>query len=624
MSTQSGELLSYLRHIIRPKPVLSGSQWADKYYYLPQEASAVPGKWETYPWQVDVLDAMTDQITQTIVLQKPTRVGYSLMLGSVFSYFIHQRPSVQLHYQPNADEAKGFAEDTIEPVIRDNKCISELIETPNLRGRIKKEKTVKKLYPGGYAEFLGAESDRSFNRRTARVVSGDEIDTWKKEAGKAGDSITTMLRRTSDFWDRKNILGGKPVGAEYHPEIEDELTDGVSAVNYWFKKGTQEHRHLPCPHCGHLQRFEFEDMLWDKDKDQNGTTIKHYPHTAHFICVNCDERIYDKHKREMDKNGVWVADNPEALNEGIRSFRIWAMLSYSPNVTWGHIVQEFLDARKSRLKLKAFTNEVLARTWEEDYTKVEVERDTRLEEYAAEVPDGVLVITQGTDIQKDRIECEVVGWGANEESWSIAYKIFPGDTSKPEVWEEYDRFLTKHFVHEDGARMMIHAGCVDTGYRSTQAYDFCRPRFVRRVFAIKGSKTKDSPIAPRRFNIKNKGKVPLFTVGVNEGKNVIASHIATQDPGPGYMHYPDDPAYDEEYFNQLTGEKRGKDGRWVKKRARNEAFDVRNYAYIALQIANVDLELLALRNKRLGVVIDKQRKRPQINKHTHKSHLDEF
>lgn len=614
LGPQELAIINYGINILKPKPILTGAEWADKYFYLSAESSSAPGKWKTRPWQIDIINAMTDQITPIVVFRKPTRVGYTKMLGITAGFYIHQHPSVQLHYQPNADEAKGFAEDEFEPMVRDNPDIAKLIETPNTRGRIKKEKTVKKLYPGGYAEFLGAESDRNFNRRTARVVSGDEIDTWKKEAGNAGDTVTTMMRRTSDFWDRKNILGGKPVGGAYNPD-ESTITDGVSVVDYWFQKGTQEHRYLPCPHCDHMQKFEFEYMAWDKDKDDDGKTIKHYPETAHFLCVECGEKIFDKHKRGMDKKGKWVAENPDGATNGIRSFHIWAMLSYSPNVTWGDIVSEFLDAKGNRLKFKAFTNEVLARTWEENYERIEINTDGRCEQYEAEVPSGVRVLTFGTDIQKDRIECELVGWGEAEESWSICYKIFVGDTSKPDVWERLDEFTKTHFTHENGGKMRIYTGGIDTGYRSTQAYDYCRPRFSRKIFALKGSKVVDAPIAPRRFSIKNKGNVPLFNVGVNEGKNVISSHISTEDFGPGFMHFPEDEKYDEEYFKQLTGEKKGKDGRWVKIRARNEALDVRNYAYIALHIAGIDLELISKRDTYLGMItenkIQKKRKKSE-------------
>ena len=586
-------LSEYVAQLLRPKPKLTGSEWADKYYYLSPESSASPGKWYTQPWQKEILDVMTNPKDQIVVVKKATRLGYTKMLTIAHAYFIHQRPSVQLHYQPNDEEAKGYAEDELETMIRDNPVIRKLVSTPNVRGRAKKEKTVKKLYPGGYMEVLGAQSDRNFNRRTSRVVIGDEIDTWKKEAGNAGDTITTMLRRTSDFPDRKNILGGKPIGASYNPDVEYDNLDGVSTVDYLFKQGTQEYRHLPCPYCGHYQKYIWEKLAWEKEYNRDGTIKKHLPETAHFVCEKCKEKIYHKHKRAMDEKGKWVAENQKAK---IRSFHIWAFLSYSPNVTWEEIVREFLDAKKDKLKLKSFYNEVCAKTWEEDYTTVEAnELIQRRERYEAEVPAPVLVLTAGVDTQDDRLECEVVGWCGNEESYSIDYKIFHGNTQKREVWNRLDEYLRKDFHHENGI-MKIYATAIDSGGHSTKAvYDFCRSRFSQRVFAIKGSSKIDTAIAPRKVTITKKNRDRVYIVGVNMAKDVIYSHITTDTPGAGYMHFPTKEIYNAEYFAQLTAERRDKIGRWVKKRDRNEALDVRTYAYIALYLGGVDLELLSKR-----------------------------
>ncbi len=598
MTDQQTLLIEYAKNVLKPKPLLTGTQWANKYFNLSAESSSAPGKFKAYPYQEEILNTMTDLKAKIVVVKKPTRVGYTKLLNATQAYYIDQHPSVILHYQPTDDEARGYAEDEFEPMIRDNPIIAKLIETPSIRGRIKKEKTVKKLYPGGYVEILGAESDRNLNRRTARVAVGDEIDTWKKEAGKAGDTITTMMRRTSDFVYRKNIIGGKPIGGEY--DEEKELDDSISVVDYWYKKGDQRKRYLPCPDCNHYQLFEFEDLTWEKDKNKNGDTIRHYPETAHFACNKCDFKIYDHNKREMDKKGKWIAAKPF---DGIASFDFWAMLSYSPNVTWTDIVKEFIDATKSRLKMKAFTNEVLARTWEEDFEKIIIDTDGRLEEYSAQVPEGVLVITCGTDIQKERIECEVVGWGAYEESWSIEYMIFHGDTSKPDVWKAYDEFLLKSYECEDGSKMRVHAVGNDTGYRPTVVQTFTKKRIGRRVFAIKGHSTVRANLIPRTATVSKKVKgALLYLVGVNEGKNIISSHIATTEVGAGYMHFPNDAMYSDEYFKQLTSEKKIKTGQWIKTRSRNEALDVRVYAYIALFIANVDLEMLMLREQKLSVV----------------------
>ena len=423
---QSKALIDYMKNLLKPKPILTGSEWFDKYFYL-ISTSANAGKWKTKSWQKEIIDVMCDNTTQMVVFKKPTRVGFTKILTGVKAFFMHQRPCNILDYHPTDDEAKGYVEDELEPMIDEVPVISQIVETPAVKGRKKREKTIKKRYPKGFYEALGAESDRNLNRRTAKVVIADELDTFKKEAGKAGDVVAQMMRRNSDFWDRKTILGGKPVGGEY--DENGELDDSVSTIDYWFKLGDQRIRHYPCPNCDTYQTFEFEDLIWDKDKDENGKTIRHYPHTAHFECKECKEPIYYHHKRKMDERGKWIATKPFA---GIASFHIWAFISDSPNVTQKHIVEEFLQAKNVKAKLKTFTNEVLARTWEEDYEKIKIEHN-RTEEYEAEVPNGVLVLTAGVDVQKDRLEMEVVGWGAYEESWSIDYKIFNGPTDKPMV-----------------------------------------------------------------------------------------------------------------------------------------------------------------------------------------------
>jgi len=226
----------------------------------------------------------------------------------------------------------------------------------------------------------------------------------------------------------------------------------------------------------------------------------------------------------MDKRGKWVAENPKALQNGIRSFHIWAMLSYSPNVTWADIA--------------------------------------------------------------------------------------------------FDEFLLKTYTHESGGLMRVYCCGLDTqGHRAKEAYAFCKARFYRRIFAFKGSSTIDAPITPRLATRTNKGKVPLFLIGVNQAKDVIYSHIMTESPGAGYMHFPQEDIYSAEYFKQLTAEKRDKNGKWSKMRARNEALDVRVYGYASLFVAGVDIELLVANNNRPIMHVQVQKKQKKREK---RDYLEEF
>jgi phage terminase large subunit GpA-like protein len=210
------------------------------------------------------------------------------------------------------------------------------------------------------------------------------------------------------------------------------------------------------------------------------------------------------------------------------------------------------------------------------------------------------VQTCGVDMQEDRLELERVGWGLGEESWSLDHQVFWGDPLKPEVWNQLFDYLDQTFEHESGAQMRIASACVDTGGSGglTQAaYEQLRGKQRRNIFAIKGGKGWDNPIAsaPKKSKSGKRARpVTLFTIGVNDAKLIVMRRAKQDTPGQGYCHWPVD--RDPEWFHQLTAERlvtrfvRGFPIReWKKTRDRNEALDCRVYAYAALKILNPNI-----------------------------------
>lgn len=64
------------------------------------------------------------------------------------------------------------------------------------------------------------------------------------------------------------------------------------------------------------------------------------------------------------------------------------------------------------------------------------------EAYAPDhLPTGVLTVTAGVDTQKDRLEIELVGWGAGEESWGIEHIVLHGNPAEPALWQQLDGLL---------------------------------------------------------------------------------------------------------------------------------------------------------------------------------------
>ncbi|MEM9681651.1 MAG: terminase gpA endonuclease subunit, partial [Pseudomonadota bacterium] len=247
-----------------------------------------------------------------------------------------------------------------------------------------------------------------------------------------------------------------------------------------------------------------------------------------------------------------------------------------------------------------FVNTQLAEVWEQDAESVDHHAlENRVEEWELP-PKPILVVTAGVDVQDDRVEVEKVGWALGEESWSIEHKIKYGDPSGSELWKELDEYLLEMFEVEGRGQVATSATCVDTGGHYTQAaYAFCKPRFRRRVYAIKGIGEAGRPVWPKRASKNNSGGVNLFLVGVNAAKDMIFSRLKLDKPGPGYCHFP--VGRDGEYFRQMTAEKvvthyvKGFPTRIYQKdpSVRNEALDLRVYAYAALQALNVNWGLLA-------------------------------
>ena len=206
----------------------------------------------------------------------------------------------------------------------------------------------------------------------------------------------------------------------------------------------------------------------------------------------------------------------------------------------------------------------------------------------------------------------VKGYGADEESWLIAFTQIHGDPARDTVWLDLDKFLGQEFEHESGRRLRMECTVVDSGGLHTeQVYRYARARYGHRVFPIKGGTLSGRPLVERP-SVHNRYHVPLFVLCVDTGKDIVMSRMMIGAAGPGFMHLPD--WTDAEYIAQLTAEKairkyvknRGAVREWVKLRERNEALDLEVYALAALYILGpAAVKGLADRAAQLALALEK-------------------
>lgn len=574
-------LLAARRRNIQPPPKLTLSQWANKYAVLSRETSAQTGRFRAFPYQNGIMDAITDPTVETVSVKKSARIGYTKILDHVAGYFIHQDPSPILVVQPRVEDAEDYSTSEIEPMLRDTPVLADIVG--DLKKKDSKQKILKRVFRNGASmAFVGANSPGGFRRITARIVVFDEINGYPVQgAGEEGDQVKLGVKRSESFWNRKIVLGSTPT------------VKGFSRITKSFEKSDQRYFYVPCPHCGEYQVLEWggpdtpHGMKWDKD--ENGVGL---PETAYYVCRHNGCVIHDADKPEMIEQGEWRATKPF---NGHAGFHIWAGYSLFPNAAWPKLVEEWLEVKDDPLGRQTFINLVLGEDYEDrgENALSEGRLAARGEVWAAEVPDGVAVITVGVDTQDYRFECEVVGWGHNEESWSIAHEVIEGDMETPDPWERLDAFLKRIWRRADGRGFEAMAVCIDSGGHHTQkVYTFSKDRLARRVWAVKGESAiggKRGPVWPtKKPSRRTKASFRPVILGVNAAKDVVRSRLHLDRPGPGYMHFPVD--RDINYFAQLTAERSivkvsgGQRFRvWDLPSGRaNEALDCRVYAYGAL------------------------------------------
>lgn len=170
------------------------------------------------------------------------------------------------------------------------------------------------------------------------------------------------------------------------------------------------------------------------------------------------------------------------------------------------------------------------------------------------------MLVAAVDVQGDRLECVVKGYGAGEESWLVAFSQFHGDPGRDQVWLDLDRFLRQELTHESGQRVPIACVAVDSGgHHSEQVYRFCRARIERGIFAVRGGSERGKPVVGRPTD-HNRYRAKLFTLCVDTAKEIVFSRLRIG--GPGYCHLPE----------------------WIKTRERNEALDLEVYCLAALYV----------------------------------------
>ena len=541
---------------LKPPPKLTLSEWADEHFRLSAESAAEPGRWRTLPYQRGIMDAFTDPKVTQVSCMKSARVGWTKIVNALVGYHLHQDPCPVLVVQPTVEDAKGYSKEEIAPMLRDCPELARIVlEDAEDAGPKDSGNTIlHKKFPGGVLSLVGANSGTGFRRVSRRVVLFDEVDAYPASAGADGDQIKLGIQRSAYYWNRKIGAGSTP------------LVAGASRIELMFLEGDQRRFFVPCPSCAHMAPLVFQG-----EQGHALTWPEGQPQLAFFTCQKNGCVIEHKDKRAMLDAGEWRPCQWDSKAKewkpreftGHASFHIWAAYSCAPQHKWADVAEAFLEAKDNPERLKTFVNTWLGETWKERGEAPDWERlYGRRESYPiGTVPAGVVVITGGLDVQKDRFVYEITGWGVGRESWSIDAGVLPGDPANEDDWKAVDELLSRTYPAPDGALMPIRTLAVDSGYQTNAVYTWSRRYPLTRVIACKGVPTARTIIgAPSKVDVTAGGRrvgYKVWPVGVDMAKDELygwlgLKHPVDGQPAPsGYCHFPE---YDQEFFKQLTAE----------------------------------------------------------------------
>lgn len=566
------EALEYLR----PPPDLTPSEWSEANIKIPL-GNAIPGhiRFDNAPYQREPLDLFADPSVERITLMWGAQLGKTQLINCAIGFFIEHDPSSQLMMQPSQGDLHTWLETKLNPMVDANPVLNDRIAKPRSREGVNNQ--AMKSYPGGFLMFSWAGSPRTMRGRSAPKIYCDEVDGYEYNA--EGHPVNLLWQRAATFGDQRKLF------LTSTPTIK-----GSSFIEKSYISGDQRKFWIPCPHCGEHITLEWKAIIWQQDEEG-----EHLPDTAMYYCQECGCEITDAQKRVSLRKGEWRAESPFT---GHASFHLSEL--YSPFRRWRDIARSFLEKKHSG-DVQSFVNVSLAETYEEEGESIDdYALAARREPFDGKIPEEAVILTAGVDVQDDRLEVSIIGWGKDDESYVISHDVLYGDPSTPATWTALDSILFDTYETHSGRQLAIRGTCVDSGGHNTKAvYDYSKRNYARRVFAIKGMGGEGKPVSGRPSK-NNIGRCPLFPVGVDTVKELLFSRMRIVEEGAGYIHFSD--TLEDEYFRQLTAEQivvkfhRGYQKRVFKKmRPRNEALDCFVYGVAALAILNVNVNSLAQR-----------------------------
>lgn len=501
------------------------------------------------PQLVPILDALQPgNPWNIVVLRKSAQIGATGLGIAWMGAIIVNTPAKAMVIFPTINSVQDYNREKLQPTID---------ATPELRKRVReagsrsarKSTALNKMFPGGSVILTGANSSVDLRSKTVKYQHRDEIDDWPVDLDGQGDPEEMADARLIAF----HATGDYMVFKSSTP-----TTKGRSRIDEAFEKGTQQHWQVKCPHCGAEQKLVFGG----KESGHGLKFERHAPHNAHYVCLSgC---VIEHHeKKAMVLAGRFVADNPGGLYPSFHVDSLTSLLT-----TWDKVAEKFVSAKDDPSKLKGFVNLWLGESWEErgDAPEWKLLLQRREHYPRGVMPVGALLVTLAVDVQGNGLFYEVVGWGADKQSWSLDAGFLVGDTADADapVWGALTELASRRYRDAYGGAWPADLVGVDAGFNTEAVKAWVRKH--PKAMALKGMPGWYLPPigTPAKVDVNFQGKkrkrgVLIWPVGTWPLKSEFYGLLRKEPAVDGAEMYPAGFVHlaehnDERYCRQIVAE----------------------------------------------------------------------
>lgn len=580
VDTANAERIAYevLAAVIHPPEAVDYLLWAENNIVFSElESPDYPGPYNRrlFRYFDAVLQALSpDDLCRIVSLMKSAQIGGTVVANIFAGGSMDMDPSWFLYVHPTENNAERWSKMKLAPMLRNTTSLSALFPKKSRDGLdslLYKERADGR----GAIQISGANSAASLSQVTMKRQVQDDLSKWETNSG--GDPETQADSRSRGVEEAKIF------------KISTPLVMPGCRITKNFEDGSQEYPYVPCPHCGHYQVLEWENMLANLDDD--------HPEKAHFTCIECGTEIEEYHRQTMLDGLQFRPHNPSQMRFH-RSFYIWS--AYSPLQSWERIAREWLSARGDPASEQTFLNDTVGKAYvtlgEAPPWEALRDRGAASDYPRGRIPLGGIIATIGIDCQGDRVEWQLVVWGRDFRRWVVDCGVIPGHITDKTCQERLDALIAQTWTNSYGQKLAADKVAIDGNAYTEDVWLWAKRHPASRVVMVRGAKSEAAPLTQRVKKERNHktGKMlnyskRFYNFNGSVLKMALYRNVGKTDPMErGFVGFPT--GLEDEYYRQLTAERRvpkkKKDGFteyvWEKDPAQaNEMLDTMNQAEVA-------------------------------------------